>query len=284
LEPLDATPDYIQAILEELAANPYLRIKDQNLRERGISPSRIRTWFQRHHQLSFHGYQRMLRINYAYQQMEAGQSVTEAAFDAGFDSLSGFQDRFQAIFQTTPSQRAGKSVIHLKRFSTVLGPMYGAATEQGICLTEFTDRRMLETEFKDLSKRLNAVFLPGESPFLTQLETELTEYYAGERTHFEVPLHTPGTEFQQAVWQKLQEIPYGETRSYSEQAQLLGKPKAVRAVASANGMNRVAIVIPCHRVIGANGHLTGYAGGLARKQWLLDLEKKIAEEKTLISP
>ncbi len=151
--------------------------------------------------------------------------------------------------------------------------MFACASSQGLCLLEFTDRRMLETEFKDLRKRLNAVILPGENPHLKETKTQIKEYFQGKRKFFSIPLHTPGTEFQQSVWKILQNIPYGETRSYLEQATALGNPKAVRAVASANGHNRIAIIIPCHRVIGSDGKLVGYGGGLHRKKWLLDLER-----------
>ena len=129
--------------------------------------------------------------------------------------------------------------------------------------------------FADLRQRLDAVLLPTEDhPHLRQLERELQEYFSGERQEFDVPLDTPTTPFRQRVWDELRTIPYGETRTYAQQAQRIGQPTATRAVASANGQNRVAIVIPCHRVIGSDGSLTGYAGGLARKQWLLDLEKR----------
>jgi AraC family transcriptional regulator of adaptative response/methylated-DNA-[protein]-cysteine methyltransferase len=155
--------------------------------------------------------------------------------------------------------------------------MFAAATDAGVCLCEFTDRRMLESEFNDLRKRLNAVILPADgNVHLRQLEAELHQYFAGDRKVFEVPLDTPTTPFRQRVWDELRTIPYGSTRSYADQARRIGNPKAVRAVASANGHNRVAIVIPCHRVIGADGSLVGYAGGLARKQWLLDLERRHA--------
>jgi AraC family transcriptional regulator of adaptative response/methylated-DNA-[protein]-cysteine methyltransferase len=152
--------------------------------------------------------------------------------------------------------------------------MFACASKKGICLLEFTDRRMLETEFKDLRKRLNAVILPGENPHLDHVQSEMKEYFAGKRKTFTVPLDTPGTEFRQLVWRGLQDIPYGETRSYKQQAVALGNPKAVRAVASANGHNRITVIIPCHRVIGSDGSLTGYGGGLHRKKWLLDLEKE----------
>ena len=152
--------------------------------------------------------------------------------------------------------------------------MFACATEKGLCLLEFTNRKMLETEFKDLSKRLNAVILPGKNTHLDQTEVQLKEYFEGNRKNFSIPLHTPGTAFQNKVWETLQTIPYGETLSYEQMAIKTGNPKAVRAVGTANGFNRISVIIPCHRVIGKNGHLTGYGGGLERKKWLLDFEKE----------
>ena len=133
---------------------------------------------------------------------------------------------------------------------------------------------MLESEFTDLQKRLDAVLLPGKNEFTQTAVEEITEYFAGTRKTFSVPLHAPGTEFQQRVWAALREIPFGEIRSYGELAVNIGEPKAVRAVGTANGMNRIAIMIPCHRVIGASGALTGYGGGLWRKDWLLKHENE----------
>jgi AraC family transcriptional regulator of adaptative response/methylated-DNA-[protein]-cysteine methyltransferase len=133
---------------------------------------------------------------------------------------------------------------------------------------------MLETEFKDLCKRLNAVILPGENKYLDQTKQQLKSYFEGKLKTFSVPLHTPGTEFQNKVWEVLQTIPYGETLSYETMAQRISRPKAVRAVGTANGANRIAIIIPCHRVIGKDGKLIGYGGGLERKKWLLDFEKQ----------
>lgn len=276
LEYKDETPDYIKGIVNELNENPFLKFKDYDLLKRGIEPNQIRRWFKKYHGITFHAYQRMLRINTAFTKISNGASITETAFESGYDSLSGFNDGYQSIFGKSPTKLLNKSIINIVRFTTPLGPMFACATNQGVCLLEFTNRKMLETEFKDLMKRLNAVILPGENVHLHQVQQELQEYFDGKRKHFTIPLHTPGTDFQQSVWEILKEIPFGETRSYKQQAINLDKPKAVRAVASANGMNRVAIVIPCHRVIGENGDLTGYAGGLLRKKWLLDHEKKIS--------
>ena len=150
--------------------------------------------------------------------------------------------------------------------------MVACASEQGLCLLEFDDNRRIARELNDLEKRLAAEVVDGANPHLDHLQVELEKYFAGRLKTFTVPLHTPGTPFQEAVWKILRTIPYGETRSYKQQAVALGNPKAVRAVAAANGQNRVSIVIPCHRVIGADGSLTGYGGGLDRKKWLLDHE------------
>jgi AraC family transcriptional regulator of adaptative response/methylated-DNA-[protein]-cysteine methyltransferase len=264
----------VQTLLEELQNDPYLRIKDYHLRERGIEPASLRRWFLKHHGITFHAFQRMLRVNTAYKKIREGEPVAGAAFDSGFDSLSAFQDSFKSLVGFSPSESRKKSVIDITRFETPLGPMFAAATADGICLLEFSDRRMLETQFKSLSRLLNASIIQGNNLHFNLLRGQLNEYFSGERHKFELPLITPGSNFQNKVWTELQTIPYGTTRSYEEQAIAIGNPAGVRAVAHANGQNRIAIIIPCHRVIGKDGHLTGYGGGLWRKRWLLDFEKK----------
>jgi AraC family transcriptional regulator of adaptative response/methylated-DNA-[protein]-cysteine methyltransferase len=274
MESAEQTPRYIQAVISELQSDPYLKIKDDDLVLRGITPNTMRRWFKKHYNMTFQAYQRMLRINTAYHKISEGAPVTTAAFDTGYESLSGFNSSYQSIFGKSASHTKGKHVINIIRLTTPLGPMFGCATSKGVCLLEFTNRKMLENEFKDLTKRLDAVILPGENPHLDQLQEELIAYFEGTRISFSVSLDTPGTDFQQTVWKILKEIPYGQTWTYEQQAIKLNNQKAVRAVASANGHNRIAIIIPCHRVIGKNGNLTGYAGGLERKKWLLDFEQK----------
>ena len=269
-----STPKYIENLIAELNSDPALRLKDYDLVKRGIEPDKIRRWFKKQHNMTFHSYQRMLRINKAYGQITKGESVTSAAYDSGFESISGFTERYKTIFNNSPSKTKEHQVINIVRFTTPIGPMYGCATTKGVCMAEYTDRRMLEREFNDLQRLLNAIILPGENIHLKTLVTQVNEYFSGKRKIFDVPLDTPGTSFQQSVWKLLQKIPYGETRSYKKQAELLGNPKAIRAVASANGCNRVSIIIPCHRVIGEDGRLVGYGGGLMRKKWLLDHELK----------
>ena len=115
---------------------------------------------------------------------------------------------------------------------------------------------------------------PGRSPVLARAAAELAEYFAGDRTSFGVPLELEGTDFQLAAWRALADIPYGETRSYAEQAARIGRPSAVRAVGAANARNPVSIVLPCHRVVGSDGDLRGFGGGLAVKAWLLRHERE----------
>lgn len=166
------------------------------------------------------------------------------------------------------------TIITTTAFSSPLGPMLAGATSEGVCILEFTNRIRLEKELAELQKLLNAVTVPGRNQHLDQLENELNEYFEGKRKVFSVPLHTPGNEFVQSVWKTLQEIPYGATCSYKEQAEMMNNPKAIRAIASTNGRNRLAILIPCHRVIGSNGSMTGYAAGVDKKKWLLKFERE----------
>jgi AraC family transcriptional regulator of adaptative response/methylated-DNA-[protein]-cysteine methyltransferase len=160
-------------------------------------------------------------------------------------------------------------------FPTPLGTIIAAGNDNGICLLEFESRQIIEYELVQKQKQLRLTILPGTNPMIEKLKLQVDEYFTGNLKQFNIQLITPGSEFQNEVWHKLQEIPFGETRSYQELAFSLGNPKAVRAVAKANGSNRIAIVIPCHRVIGKNGQLTGYNGGLWRKTWLLNHEKTI---------
>jgi AraC family transcriptional regulator of adaptative response/methylated-DNA-[protein]-cysteine methyltransferase len=174
-------------------------------------------------------------------------------------------------------------MIKTIKIETHLGEMIAGATEDGICLLEFSNRRMLPTEYKDLARYLKTIVQEGENQHLNSVRQQLEEYFIGSRKEFSVPLIYPGTPFQQAVWKELMNIPYGSTRSYQEQSVALGKPDSIRAVANANGMNRISIIVPCHRVIGSDGHLTGYGGGLKRKRWLLDHEKKYSGQPVDLS-
>ncbi|PKV67424.1 bifunctional transcriptional activator/DNA repair enzyme AdaA [Pontibacter ramchanderi] len=275
-ENANLAPDPVNAAIELVRSNPKEKVSDYTLRQQQICPVLVRRWFKQHYGITFQAFQRMYRINQALLELKGGRSATDTAFDAGYESLSGFGYTYKKVMGSSPNQGKSKRVILLNRLTTPLGPMIVCATEKGICLLEFVDRRMLETEFKDLQKLLGATIVTGENQHIQQARMEVAEYFAGSRKTFTLSLDTPGTVFQNLVWESLSQIPYGETRSYQQQAELLGAPAAVRAVASANGFNRVALVIPCHRVIGKNGKLVGYGGGLERKQWLLEHEKQYA--------
>lgn len=273
LQPFGESPDWLQSLLKEVAESEQMKFRDSELRERGLDPVRVRRWFKKHHGMTFQAYTRALRINRAFGLIKHSNKVIDTAMDSGYESVSGFNDAFKKLTGKIPVESKNSQVITITRILTPLGPIFAGATDKGICLLEFTDRRMLETQISRLSKLLKAKFVPGKSFYFDLLEKELNAYFSGELTQFSVPLDVPGTDFQRRVWQALQTIPCGETRSYQAQAEAIKNPAAVRAVAKANGDNRISIIIPCHRVIGKNGDLTGYGGGLWRKQRLLELEK-----------
>lgn len=179
----------------------------------------------------------------------------------------------ERLVLTAPRHRAGQRRSFARSLVTPLGTMLAAASDEGLSLLEFTDRRAIEGQLRALGRHISGSFEPGEHPLLDQLDAELAEYFAGARDRFEVPLHLAGSPFQEAVWGGLLEIPYGETRSYAQLAAAIGRPSSSRAVGRANGDNRLAIVVPCHRVVRADGQLSGYAGGVERKQALLELER-----------
>lgn len=274
LEYRGAPPDWLQPLLDEINASPLLKLKDSHLRERGLEPGRVRYWFRKHHGMTFQEYQRLLRIGQAFGRIRHGGKVASTAFESGYRSLSGFADSFRKAADFPPSESLHKHLIPTTRILTPLGPMLAGATDEGICLLEFVDRRMLETQIKRLGKQLHARMIPGSNEFFGPLNEQLEEYFSGNRKKFDLPLVLPGTPFQKKVWSGLQTIGYGSVRSYKEQAEAIGSPRAVRAVARANGDNRIAILVPCHRVVGSKGELVGYGGGLWRKKFLLELESK----------
>jgi AraC family transcriptional regulator of adaptative response/methylated-DNA-[protein]-cysteine methyltransferase len=215
--------------------------------------------------------------------IQGGERVTTSALDHGFDSLSGFNDAFRRLFGASPTRSEGLRPLAVRRITTPLGAMLAAGGDDGLHLLEFADRRMLETQITRLRRRMKVAFVPGNHEVIDHAEREMNEYFAGARRAFTLPLADEGTPFQREVWERLRQIPYGETRSYGAIARDAGRPSSVRAVARANGDNRLAIVIPCHRVIGADGRLTGYGGGLWRKQRLLDHERRNAAGAAVVA-
>lgn len=274
LEPRGAPPGWLRPLLSAVEDDPLRRWRDRDLRERGVDPARVRRWFQRQHGMTFHAYLRARRLGLALGRLRHGKDLTMVAYDHGYESLSGFRDAFKQVFGDAPGRTRDKRCVLVTRLLTPLGPMLAGATDEGVCLLEFAERRMLETQLRRLARQVKASFVPGSNEMLSRLDEELRDYFEGRLREFRVPLVISGTEFQRRVWELLRTIPYGETRTYGEQAAAIGQPRAVRAVGRANGDNRIAIVIPCHRVVGGDGRLTGYGGGLWRKRALLEHERK----------
>lgn len=173
-------------------------------------------------------------------------------------------------------------LVHTKT-ETPIGEMDILASERGIILLEFDVRADLQEEIDEIANELDLMPSEGENRHTLELKRQLKEYFDGKRKSFSVPLAMRGTDFQLSVWNELKKIPYGQTRSYKEQALIHGDLNAIRAVARANATNRIAIVVPCHRVIGSDGKLTGYAGGIERKRFLLNLERQQAGPMDLFS-
>lgn len=265
----------IKSLIEAVESSPEHHWTDADFRERGIDSSTVRRQFKQRFGMTFVAYARARRMGLAMRQIRDGQSIIETQLNTGYRSGSGFRDAFARILGAPPSGFAGP-VFHAKWIDTPLGSMLALASDRGLALLEFTDRRGLEREIERLRAREGAAIVPGDHPVLQRIHRELASYFAGKLRTFETPLDLKGTDFQKEVWQALLRIPIGETRSYAQQAQAIGRPEAVRAVARANGANQIAIVVPCHRVIGSNGELTGYAGGLPRKRWLIEHEGKVA--------
>jgi len=239
LEPEGATPSWLRPLLDRVESEPARRWTDQDLREAGVPPSRVRRWFRAHHGMTFHAYARSRRLGVALGQIGVGADITDTAYDSGFESLSGFREAFGRLFGDSPGRSRGRAVVIATRVLTPLGPMLTVASDEGLRLLEFTDRRMLETQIKRLRTRLRCIITPGESRHVELLRRELDAYFAGSLDRFTVPMAPVGTDFQRSVWQQLEAIPYGETRTYEEVAR---------------------------------AGLTGYGGGLWRKRYLLDLE------------
>ena len=270
----DEAPAWVSPLLDLIERQPDARIRERDLRAMGVEPARVRRYFASRYGLTFQAYCRARRLGRAFERIRDGEPLDEAVFGTGYESHSGFREAFQKAFGQPPGRSAEAGCIRLAWMDTPLGPMIAGASERGICLLEFTDRRMLEQQLATLRRRFKAALAPAEHPLLTTLKQELAEYFAGGRRTFSVPLDAPGTPFEERVWRALLEIPYGETRSYQDIARVVGSPAAVRAVGRANGMNRIAIVIPCHRVVNKSGELGGYGGGLWRKRRLLHIERE----------
>lgn len=277
-------PEWVERIVEALERRDDRRVTADDLRAMGIQPARAARWFKANYGMTFQAFCRARRMGEAMKLIRDGASIGRAAARSGYESESGFREAFEDVFGATPGRaraRGGAAGAPPRELvacwiESPLGPMLAAASDTGVSLLEFVDRRALATQVATLRKRSAAVIRPGSNAHLEALQRELAAYFAGRSAKFTVQLEAPGTEFQARVWEALRAIPSGETRSYLDVAKQIGRPTATRAVARANGDNRLAILIPCHRVIGSDGTLTGYGGGVWRKEWLLEHERAMA--------
>ena len=262
----------VKTLIDAVEADPAKRWKERDFRALGVDTSTARRQFKKRFGITFVAYARARRIGLSMKHIRSG-SVIDAQQGAGYGSDSGFRDAFSRIMGAAPT-KAECTILKAAWLDTPLGPMLAVADEVKLYLLEFVDRRALETEIERLRRKTGAAILPGRSHPIEIIEDELGAYFAGRLEHFSVPTAWLGTPFQHTVWHALQTIPAGETRSYADIAKAIGQPSAYRAVARANGANQLALIVPCHRVINHNGDLGGYGGGLPRKGWLLEHERK----------
>ena len=271
--------DLIKSLIALVETAPEHKWGEQDLKSRGIDPSTARRQFQSRFGMSFSAYARARRLGSAASARIKGESVMDAQLTAGYESPSGFRNAFAKTFGVAP-KNAPKNIdaapLMIDWLDTPLGPMICVGDDTHVYLLEFTDRVKMDKQFEKLARRHKRAVMPGTGKAVDMMRAQLSAYFAGELKDFTVPLKTSGTEFQNATWDQLCQIPYGQTRSYLELAHMVGSPKGFRAVANSNANNGLAIVIPCHRVIASGGGLGGYAGHLSRKKWLLEHEAKFS--------
>ncbi len=271
-----ASDPFVTSLLEALEADPGRRWSEQDVIARGHDPSTVRRAFNRRFGMSFLEMARLRRLGSGVDSLSGGESVIEAQLDAGYESGSGFRAAITRLFGTAPAALRGQALLKADFLETPIGTMVAIADDHALHLLEFTDRPALSSEITRLQARQKQGVMLGKTRIIEETKDQMARYFDGKGTGFTVRLAGHGSAFERAIWQALRLIPAGETRSYSRLAADIGRESAIRAVARANGANQIAIIIPCHRVIGADGSLTGYGGGLWRKRWLLEHERRIA--------
>ena len=268
-------PDWVDRLLDEIDRSPGERLKDSDLRVLKIDPARARRYFNTNYGMTFQAYSRGRRLGTALRHIRAGRPLDDVALGLGYESHSGFRTAFGKTFGVPPGKGRNKEFIAVTWIESPLGPLIAGAKDEHIVLLEFTERRMLDAQFASLRRHFRTQIVPGDTPVLRMLRRELGEYFDGTLKRFTVPVMFPGSPFQEDLWKELRKIPYGSTVSYESLAKLLGNPAAQRAVGRNNGLNRIAILLPCHRVVAKDGSLGGYGGGIWRKQALLELERGV---------
>lgn len=251
---------------------------EESLRERdlaayGLSPSTVRRQFKTRFGQTFAQYQRERRLARARVALASGDSMIGAQLDAGYGSASGFRTAYAKAFGSAPSGRQVEPLL-IDWLDTPLGRMVVLADGGALHMAEFVDRKALPRQMGRVRKLADRPVVVGRNGVIKDFEDELSRYFAGELQAFATPIAFNGTAFQTRVWEGLRALPYGSTASYAELAGNIGSPKAVRAAASSNAANALAIIVPCHRIVPKAGGVGGYAGGAVRKEWLLAHEGK----------
>lgn len=285
----ERAPAWLEKLKRLADDEPGRRVRDRDLREMKLDPSSVRRMFKAKYGMTFQAYARARRMGLALAAVRRGSRMEEAKSRGGYASDSGFREAFERLFGSAADGKGarGASVLAARWIETPLGAMLALADDAGLRLLDFVDRRGLERQIGRIRVKLSCMIVPGEHAHLDAVEKWLERYFKGQcvigsngahASALGVPLSPGGGEtlFQKRVWEQLRSIPLGQTRSYAEQARAIGNPAAVRAVARANGENFIGIVTPCHRVIGSDGSMTGYGGGVWRKQWLLEHEARMA--------
>lgn len=268
----------VAQLIGALEGDPGRRWSEGDVAALGFDPSTVRRLFKRHYGVTFLDMARLARVRHGAKAIESGERVIDAQLEAGFESGSGFRAAFARVLGISPSGFTGDELVKADWFDTPLGAMIAVADARHLLVLEFFERKALSSELRAVQKAARGSIGVGRLAPIDQIEAEMKAYFAGQNTGFHTPLAPVGTPFRRSVWQALRQIPLATTCSYGDVASAIGRPTATRAVAQANGANPISIVVPCHRVIGADGSLTGYGGGLWRKRWLIEHEAAMARQ------
>ena len=277
LKPAAESDPIVRKLLASLAQNPTYRWQEADIDLMGLDPSTVRRSFKRHFGMTFLEMARQRRLAYGLSTLE-DRPVIDAQLDAGFESPAAFRAAFTKLLGRPPAAFRKDALLLAEPIETPLGIMIAICDNNALHLLEFIDRKALPNELKRLRQMAKGHIGGGATSVTGQVRAELKAYFSGTSAQFKTPVALHGTEFTKTVWHALRLIPAGVTTSYSALARSIGAPQSTRAVARANGANQIALMIPCHRVLGADGSLTGYGGGLWRKQKLIDIEQRYARK------
>lgn len=264
----------IATLLTALDERPEYMWRENDIVQMGFDLSTVRRSFKRQFGITFLEMARKRRLRDGFATLADGGKAIDGQVEAGFESASAFRSAFIKLLGQAPGNLSSDPLLFANWIATPIGDMVSVTSKSQLHLLEFIDRKALRKELERLNRFAKGRFGIGRTEPAAQIKEELATFFKGTSSKFQTPLAYHGSEFSGAVWDALRKIPAGTTRSYGDIAKSIDRPSAVRAVARANGANQIALVIPCHRVIGTDGSLTGYGGGLWRKQKLLEIERQ----------